>query len=155
MSSPRQITSESSDTQVRFYVPVTLREVEAHDVPLDSAFGMDADEHEELLDAPDILRAVFSVEVNDQWEDVADAVGYSIDLECYDARFGEGAAWRSCLALSPRGGPAPNATNKLNGLLGHVAPEWYSMLDAAAIPFREWAEQVERDYGETDGGDGF
>jgi hypothetical protein len=29
------------------------------------------------------------------------------------------------------------------------------MLDAAAIPFREWAEQVERDYGETDGGDGF
>ena len=109
---------------------------------MDSAFGIDAAEHEELLDAPDILRVVFSVYLNDSWNDAADAVGYATHLECYDSRFGADAGWRSCLARSPRGGPAPNAINRLHALLYQTVPGWWGMLHTAAIPFQEWAEEA-------------
>jgi len=63
--------------------PLTLRALERAGVELDGArFGIDAEEHEELLDDPAIVRAVY---VCGRWT-----------VQVHEAALGEPAAWRCC-----------------------------------------------------------
>jgi len=63
--------------------PLTLRALERAGVELDGArFGIDAEEHEELLDDPAIVRAVY---VCGRWT-----------VQVHEAALGEPPAWRCC-----------------------------------------------------------
>ena len=55
------LTRTDTETESFFSVSVTLAEVEAAGIELDGAFGIDADEHAELIHDPEILRVRFGV----------------------------------------------------------------------------------------------
>jgi hypothetical protein len=79
----------------RWTVPVTLREIEETGLPLSSDFGIDDQEHAELLDDDGILRINFGLAYKgDAGDAITDAV-----LEVYNARPGDEADWGNVLGL--------------------------------------------------------
>lgn len=84
-----------TDYDTRWYLPVTLRQVEAAGIELEGGFGIDADEHEALLDEPNMLRLVVAVE--------ADEDTYTTDeitrIECYQSNRLAPPAWEDCCRI--------------------------------------------------------
>ena len=128
-----------------YVAPVTLRQVEAAGVRLDSAFGISAEEHAELLDDPGILRLVFGAEYTEGVE-----VGETVRIECLSARVGKGAEWGECFYWE-RHGYTEGAIRQANGrnlaalerLLDSAVPEARGLIAEARKPLDEWAASLD------------
>ena len=80
---------------------VTLRSVERAGIPLDSSFGLDEAEHEDLLDDLSILRVC---RVNGQRR-----------LQCYQARLGQdGPEWTDCVRWADEASGARTRTKNFH-----------------------------------------
>jgi hypothetical protein len=128
-----------------YVVPVTLRQVEAAGIELNSNFGIDEAEHAELLDDPTILRAVFGValdEVEGEW-----CVHDYHALDTYCAHLdGKGPRWENAMQTyySAEGhkdrANALSNLRRLEGLVINVVgtEEVQRLLGEARRPFEEW-----------------
>jgi len=147
-----KVTEFRNDARSILYVtPVTLRDVEAVGIELNSDFGINDAEHEELLDDPDILRIVWGAALN-PGED-----GWSVDdyhaLDTYCAHLdGQGARWENAMRAyySAQGHrDRQNALinyRKLEELTARLVGEDYERLLAEARkPFEDWLAEIVED----------
>jgi hypothetical protein len=128
-----------------YAVPVTLRQVQAAGIKLNSEFGIDDDEHQKLLDDTTILRAVFGVEM-DQSYDITEV--YAIETYC--GRIGQDAGWENALQTyysasdsRDRANAAINMGNVerfITQIIGY--DKLRETLDQASKPFIDWANEV-------------
>lgn len=86
---------KETDYDTRYYLPVTLRQVEAAGIELEGGFGIDADEHEALLDEPNMLRLVVAVEAD---EDTC-TTDEITRIECYQSNRLAPPAWEDCCRI--------------------------------------------------------
>lgn len=127
-----------------YAVPATLRQIETAGIELAGGFGIDAEEHAEMLDEAGLLRLTFGVELTDDSE-----VAEHFDVECFDARIGQVSDWRSCSRIyhHPAGNVERNRTRanrrRIEDLLATLVPDYPATLAAAAAPFNEWVESLE------------
>ncbi len=146
------VTEFRNDERSILYVtPVTLRAVEAAGIELNSGFGIDDAEHEELLDDPDILRIVWGAALN------PDADGWEVDdyhaLDTYCAHLdGKGAQWENAMKAyySAQGyrdrRDALINLRKLEELTARLVGEDYARLLAEARkPFEDWLAEIAED----------
>jgi hypothetical protein len=123
----------TDDYGTMYAAPVTLRQVEAAGVRLDSAFGMDGAEHASLLDDPSILRLVFGVEYIEDY-----GLTDITRIECFSAALAYPADWQECFYWERRH-TSENANRIVNrrnimaleGLLDAAVPEARTLMDKA------------------------
>jgi len=135
-----------------YTIPVTLRQVKKAGIELNSSFGINEAEHNELLDDPAILQIVFGValdEIDGEW-----CVHDYHALDTYCAHLdSEGAGWENAMQVyySAQGhrdrANALHNLRRLEELTDHVVGDDYERLLAEARkPFEEWlAEQEDND----------
>lgn len=145
-----EVTEFRNDERCILYVtPVTLRDVEAAGIELNSNFGINDAEHEELLDDPAILRIVWGAALN-PGED-----GWKVDdyhaLDTYCAHLdGEGGRWENAMRVyySAQGhrdrANARANYRKLEELTARMVGEAYEpRLAEARRPFEDWLAENE------------
>lgn len=126
-----------------YAVPVTLRQVEAAHIPLDSNMGTDEAEHTSLLDDEHILRLVFGVEVTDDLE-VEEVIG----IECYNATLRSlTPQWYPCMARYDHASgaimrhEAQRCEALLRTLLRQILPDFQDTIDEARKPYDAYVEE--------------
>lgn len=125
-------------------VPVTLRQVEAAGIQLDSAFGINDQEREELLDNPSILRLTFGALV-----DASKAGPYTVD-RVYDIEALSGTLrdsrprWTSCQAVRfARRMEGTENAYRIEMLVRQAVGEerLAQIMEEAARPHEEWTAE--------------
>ena len=95
-----EFTYQDYDEGRRFFIPVTLREIEAADIQLNSAMGINASEHGELLDKPGIVRICVELAVAQVEDNQPPTANTNADVEVFcNYLDGHGARWGSGLQI--------------------------------------------------------
>jgi hypothetical protein len=138
-----------NEYRIEYAVPVTLRQVEAAHIPLNSEFGIDDAEHNELLDDINTMRIEFGINFDNEEMEVSEI----IRLTCYNATLGNPAPrWDDCMARFSHasGSKMTNEngrrTNALWQLLRSIVPGYQSMIDADRKQFDECVNEFKRDH---------
>lgn len=131
---------DKQSSRITYAIPVTLREVEAFEIPIDMTPG-DA-EHQKLLDDANVLRIAFGAEIDRL------AIREFVEIQCIDAaKTGKKPVWRNCLArlLHAYGNVMLMENKKREShiweLLAKVLPNYGDVIKESRKPFEEYVKK--------------
>lgn len=133
---------EKKPSRITYAIPVTLRQVETFEIPLDRMIGVNDAAHQKLLDDTSILRIAFGAEIDRL------AIKNFVEIQCLDTtQTGKKPEWRNCLSrLLHAFGNVMLMENKKREshiweLLGKVLPNYEEIIAGARKPFEEYVKQ--------------
>lgn len=131
----------NNETGRTYTIPVTLREVLKHLKKEDLAgeFGIHEQEFNELLDAPDILRAVFGM---NYYAD-SNSMDEEFSLEVFQQLIGEPAKWEMVIRLHPSIN-WDKITSSIKNLIEEVCPEYENIMKDIKAEFQDWIDEVQK-----------
>ena len=132
---------DKQPSRTTYAIPVTLREAEAFEIPLDIKFNDEA-KRQKLMDDISILRIAFGAKIDRL------AIYDFAEIQCLDAaQPGKKPEWRNCLSrLLHAFGNVMLMENKKREshiweLLGKVLPNYEEIIAGARKPFEEHVKQ--------------
>ncbi|MDD5288713.1 MAG: hypothetical protein PHY28_06360 [Dehalococcoidales bacterium] len=133
---------EKQSHKITYAIPVTLREVEAFEIPIDSTISVDDTGHQKLMDDTGILRIAFGTAIDGL------KINDFAEIQCLNATASDPKPkWRNCLSrlLHAFGNVMLSENTKrehrIRKLLAHVLPNYNDIIIETRKPFEEYVKK--------------